>query len=86
MYGQQQPQQSPQQQLHQPPQQPFPIRTSPSHHLSANLTYEPWQQQQQQTSPDPDQLRRGSYQPAPPNLPYVQEAKKQSLRSRIAAG
>ncbi|KAF2247130.1 hypothetical protein BU26DRAFT_342599 [Trematosphaeria pertusa] len=65
--------------------QQFPQRTT-SHRHSANLSLD--QQSLQplpgapQPSPSYDQPRRGSYQPQSPAV-YVQEPKKQSLRSRL---
>jgi hypothetical protein len=73
-------------------EQTFPVRTT-SHRNSQNLSLEQSQNlqhspgpQPQQTSPGFEQARRGSHQPQQSSPPYVQEPKKQSLRSRIAAG
>jgi hypothetical protein len=68
----------------------FPQRTT-SHRLSAHLplgqSSQNYQQQPGQPSPALESPRRGSYQPQPSPVAYTQEPpKKQSLRSRIAAG
>ncbi|KAH7389853.1 hypothetical protein BKA66DRAFT_459961 [Pyrenochaeta sp. MPI-SDFR-AT-0127] len=70
--------------------QHFPQRsTSQANRLSTHLDQVSQNYQQQpgppQPSPGLDQDRRGSYQPQSAPV-YVQEAKKPSLRSRIAAG
>ncbi|CAO2652352.1 Nn.00g006350.m01.CDS01 [Neocucurbitaria sp. VM-36] len=79
-----------QEQFRQQQQQQFPQRsTSQANRLSAHLDQVPQNYQQQpgppQPSPGLDQNRR-SYQPQSSPQVYVQEPKKQSLRSRIAAG
>ncbi|EDU43264.1 conserved hypothetical protein [Pyrenophora tritici-repentis Pt-1C-BFP] len=67
----------------------FPTR-NPSHRLSAHLPLGPSQNYHDQTGPQPAQglesPRRGSYQPQSSPAAYTPEPKKQSLRSRIAAG
>jgi hypothetical protein len=72
-------------------EQAFPSRTT-SHRNSHNLSLDQSQNLQHSPGPQPQQTspgfeqRRGSHQPQQANPPYVQEPKKQSLRSRIAAG
>ncbi|KAI4928062.1 uncharacterized protein J4E92_005544 [Alternaria infectoria] len=70
----------------------FPQRTT-SHRLSAHLPLgqsSPSQVYQQQPGPAPvsgaESPHRGPYQPQPAPSAYTPEAKKPSLRSRIAAG
>jgi hypothetical protein len=71
--------------------QQFPQRTTSTNRLSAHLDQATQSYQQQSGPPPPspglEQSRRGSYQPQPHSPPaYIPEPKKQSLRSRIAAG
>ncbi|CAN9470224.1 unnamed protein product [Alternaria alternata] len=80
-------------------EQQFPQRTT-SHRLSAHLSLgqssspssppPPVQNYQQQAGPPPasalESPHRGAYQAQPSPAAYVPEPKKQSLRSRIAAG